>query len=59
MVVIYVGILVIGLILIIPVYIHYKREENNVVGLLSFMSVKEIKKSINKLKQVRDLLKSK
>ncbi len=44
--------------LIIPIYTYYKKEEGNIIGLLSYMNIREIKKSISKLKQVKELLKS-
>jgi len=42
----------------LPLYLYFKREELNVRGKLAFMSMKEVKKAINKIKLTIEFLKA-
>ncbi len=40
-------------VLVLPIYSYYKNEEHNVIALLSYMNTKEIRKAIQRLRQVK------
>jgi len=55
----YFGLLVVGNVIVLLVYRYYKNQEVNVIGLLAYMNVKEIRNAVSRFKMLRELLKSK
>lgn len=52
----YEGLLGLAALCSLPLFIYFKREENDVRSKLAFMSLKEIKKAITKFKVTHDFL---